>query len=69
MINLGRVQVLDGGIGPGKKDEAEEFDAPTPAAAGSAPAWIPLPTWMVRSTSDLTYGGSLTASPFSYFLQ
>ena len=43
MLKLGRVQVLDGGIGPGKKDEVEEFDAPTPAAAGSAPAVDPTP--------------------------
>ena len=40
-LKLGRVQVLDGGIGPGKKEEVEEFDAapavdPTPALDASS---------------------------------
>ncbi len=43
MLKLGRVQVLDGGMGPAKR-EVEEFDAPTPAAAGSAPAIDPAPS-------------------------
>ena len=52
VINLGRVQVLDGGIGPGKKDEdVEEFDAPAPVAA--APAVDPTPS--LDPTSEIDF--------------
>ena len=50
MLKLGRVQVLDGGIGPGKKQDVEEFDAPAPA--GSAPAVDPTPALDASSEID-----------------